>query len=82
MQSQAHILILIKKNDKEDPEFKVGDHVRIQKYKSIFTTGYVPNWSEEVFENNKIKYTNPWRYVITDLKGKELIIKIKLKLKK
>ena len=54
MQSQAHILILIKKNDKEDPEFKVGDHVRIQKYKSIFTTGYVPNWSEEVFE----KYQN------------------------
>ena len=43
-----------KKNDKEDPEFKVGDHVRIQKYKSIFTTGYVPNWSEEVFE----KYQN------------------------
>ena len=82
MQSQAHILILIKKNDKEDPGFKVGDHVRIQKYKSIFTTGYVPNWSEEVFENTKIKYTNPWRYVITDLKGKELIIKIELKLKK
>ena len=64
MQSQAHILILTKKNDKEDPGFKVGDHVRIQKYKSIFTTGYVPNWSEEVFENTKIKYTNPWRYVI------------------
>ena len=31
-------------NDK-DPKFKVGDHVRISKYKNIFTTGYTPNWS-------------------------------------
>ena len=33
-------------NDK-DPKFKVGDHVRIFKYKNIFTEGYAPNWSEE-----------------------------------
>ena len=38
-----------KQNDKEDPEFKVGDRVRIQKYKSIFTTGYVPNWEFQIF---------------------------------
>ena len=25
-----------KKNDKEDPKFKVGDHVRISKYKEHF----------------------------------------------
>ena len=35
-------------NDK-DPKFKVGDHVRISKYKSIFAKGYTPNWSEEIF---------------------------------
>ena len=29
-----------------DPKFKVGDHVRISKYKSIFAKGYTPNWSE------------------------------------
>ena len=29
-------------NDK-DPKFKVGDHVRISKYKSIFAEGYTPN---------------------------------------
>ena len=34
-------------NDK-DPEFKVGDRVRISKYKNIFAKGYTPNWSEEV----------------------------------
>ena len=35
-------------NDKV-PKFKVGDHVRISKYKNIFAKGYTPNWSEEVF---------------------------------
>ena len=32
-----------------DPKFKVGDHVRISKYKNIFAKGYTPSWSEEVF---------------------------------
>ena len=32
-------------NDK-DPKFKVGDHVRISRYKNIFAKGYTPNWSE------------------------------------
>ena len=30
-------------------KFKVGDHVRISKYKNIFAKGYTPNCSEEVF---------------------------------
>ena len=34
--------------NKENPKFKVGDHIRIPKYKNIFTKGYVQNWSEEV----------------------------------
>ena len=32
-----------------DPKFKVGDHVRISKYKNILAKGYISNWSEEVF---------------------------------
>ena len=40
-----------------DPKFKVGDHVRISKYKNIFDKGYTPNLSEEVFVIKKIKYT-------------------------
>ena len=35
--------------NKKDPKFKVGDHVRISKYKNIFAKGYTPNWSEEIF---------------------------------
>ena len=41
-------------NDK-DPKFKIGDYVRISKYKNIFAKGYMPNWSEEVFIISKIK---------------------------
>ena len=26
------------------PKFKVGDHVRISKYKNIFNKGYTQNW--------------------------------------
>ena len=59
-------------NDK-DPKFKVGDHVRISKYQNIFTKGYTPNWSEEVFIVSKIKNTVPWTYVINDLNGEEII---------
>ena len=46
-------------SNKKDPKFKVGDHVRISKYKNIFAKGYAPNWSEEVFVINKIKNTVP-----------------------
>ena len=28
------------------PKFKVGDHIRISKYKNIFTKGYTQNLSE------------------------------------
>ena len=33
-----------KEVDDKDPKFKVGDHVRISKYKNIFAEGYTPNW--------------------------------------
>ena len=59
-------------NDK-DPKLKVGDHVRISKYKNVFTKGYMPNWSEEVFISSKIKNSVPWTYIINDLNGEEIV---------
>ena len=59
-------------SDKKDPKFKVGDHVRISKYKNIFAKGYSPNWSEDVFVIYKIKNAVPWTYVINDLNGVEI----------
>ena len=58
-------------NDK-DPKFKIGDIVRISKYKNIFAKGYVSNWPEEVFVDKKVKNTVPWTYVISGLEGKEI----------
>ena len=62
-----------KKNNKEGPKFKIGDHVRISKYKNIFEKGYVPNWSEEDFVVTKVKNTLPWTYVINDLNPEEIV---------
>ena len=50
-----------------DPKFKVGDHVRISKYKNIFAKGYTPNSSEEIFIIKTIKNTVPWTYVTDNL---------------
>ena len=61
-----------KDSNEKDPKFKVGDHVRISKYKNIFAKGYTQNWSEEVFVISKIKNTVPWTYVINDLNGEEI----------
>ena len=55
-----------------DPKFKVGDHVRISKYKNIFAKCYIPNWSEEIFVIKKIKNTVPWIYITDDLNGEEI----------
>ena len=51
------------------PKFKVGDMVRISKYKSIFTKGYEANFTEELFKVIKVirGYSNV--YEIEDLEG-------------
>ena len=48
-----------KEINNKDPKFKVGNHVRISKYKNILAKGYMPNWSEEVFVIKKVKNTVP-----------------------
>ena len=62
-----------KEVNNKDSKFKVGNHVRISKYKNIFAKGYTPNWSEEVFVIKKVKNAVPWTYVINDLSGEEII---------
>ena len=58
--------------NKKYPKFKVGDHVRISKYKNIFTKGYTANMSEEVFVVSKFKNTVLWTYVVSDLNDEEI----------
>ena len=54
--------------------FKISDHVRTSKYKNIFAKVYVPNWPKEVFMIKKVENTVPWTYVISDLKGEEIVL--------
>ena len=61
-----------KEVNNNDSKFKVGDHVRMSKYKNIFAKDYTPNWSEEIFVIKKLKNTVPWTYVVNDLNGEEI----------
>ena len=49
-----------KEINNKDPKFKIGDTIRISKYQNIFTKGYVPDWSKEVFVIKNVKNTMPW----------------------
>ncbi|KAJ8914742.1 hypothetical protein NQ315_017453 [Exocentrus adspersus] len=53
-------------------KFKVGDHVRIMKYREAFEKGYTPNWSSEIFIIRKIRLSNPTTYLLQDEAGKEI----------
>ena len=48
-------------------DFKIGDKVRISKFKRKFEKGYTPNWTEEIFIIYSINMTNPVTYLIKDL---------------
>ena len=58
VKDNAYVNIRKEANHK-DPKFKVCDHVRISKYKNIFSNGYTPNWSEENFVIKETKNTVP-----------------------
>ncbi|XP_018360506.1 PREDICTED: uncharacterized protein LOC108759522 [Trachymyrmex cornetzi] len=52
--------------------FKIGDPVRISKFKTIFEKGYTPNWSIEIFYIVKTQRTNPATYLLKDYQGKPI----------
>lgn len=72
------VLKRIRKNtrpiiDKNPPrKFNVGEKVRISKHKGIFTKGYLPNWTNEVFEVFRVQPTIPETYYLRDSKGELL----------
>ena len=65
--------VYIDEHNEKDSRFKVGDRVRISKFKNIFAKGYSPNWSTEMFIINKINDTVPYTYNLNDLNGEEII---------
>ena len=66
-------IVYINKHNEKRSRFKVGDRVRISKFKNIFAKGYAPNWSREIVIVNKINDTVPYTYNIKDLNDEEII---------
>lgn len=59
-------------SEKSKPKFKIGDKVRLSKYKHIFEKGYTPNWTTEIFSIKKINYTDPITYQLIDYLDNEI----------
>ena len=49
------------------PKFKVGERIKISKYKNIFSKGCTRHSSREIFMIDFMLKTNPWTYKIKDL---------------
>ena len=65
--------VYVDEHNEKDSRFKVGDRVRISKFKNTFAKGYIPNWSREIFILDKINDTIPYTYNIKDLNDEEII---------
>ena len=65
--------VYIVEHNEKHSRFKVGDRVRISKFKNIFAKGYTPSWSREIFIVDKINDTAPYTYNIKDLNDEEII---------
>ena len=55
-----------------NPNFSVGDKVRISKKKKTFEKGYTTRWVEEIFMIVEVKHTSPVTFKIADLNGEEI----------
>ena len=65
--------VYIDEHNEKDSRFKVGDRVRISRYKNIFAKGNTPNWSKEIFIVDKTNDTVPHTYNLKDLNDEEII---------
>ena len=50
-------------------KYKIGDLVRISKYKGVFAKGYIPNWTNEIFIVKNVYKGKPNMYTIEDENG-------------
>ena len=55
------------------PKFKVGDIVRIYRWKSHFEKGYTMRWTNELFKIVDVISTVPWTCKLYDLKLGEIV---------
>lgn len=70
---QRYIRMAKCKKSTKCKKFKVGDFVRISKYKGCFDKGYYPNWSTEIFKIKTIQETNPLTYLLEDARSRPIL---------
>jgi glycosylphosphatidylinositol transamidase (GPIT) subunit GPI8 len=61
------------KERKPKIKFKVGDRVRIKKFKCTVGNKYDPNWTRKIFCVKEILNTQPITYKIKDFNDEEII---------
>lgn len=73
--NEKELLISVynKANSKPKQIFKVGDFVRLSKFKHAFAKGYTPNWTTEIFKIRKVQPTNPTTYLLDDSEGNPIV---------
>lgn len=61
------------KLQRRSAKFKVGDYVRLSKYRTVFEKSYTPNWTTEIFRIRKVQYnTDPITYLLEDYQNSEI----------
>src|SRR6267154_2120281 len=72
-QKNEHKIHYISDICKDKVKLKIGDRVRIYKYKTAFSKGYETNWTKEIFVISEIQNTSPITYKIKDLDGEDIV---------
>ncbi|KAF0724975.1 Uncharacterized protein FWK35_00027330 [Aphis craccivora] len=57
-----------------EPKLNINDKVRISKYKHVFSKGYTPNWTTEIFTVSKVLQTNPVTCQLKDGSSDNIIL--------
>ena len=55
------------------PKFRIGDTVRVSRYKSVFGKGYEANFTEEIFKVTRVLRGDPNVYELEDHEGEPII---------
>ena len=73
-EAQIHESVFSEKprKKKHKPKYKVGDIVRISRWKGTFEKGFAPNWSTEIFMVRKVFPTIPPMFQLEDMGGEEI----------
>lgn len=53
-------------------KYKIGDFVRVSKFKTIFEKGYTPNWTTEIFQIRNVNIKSPVTYLLKDYKNQPI----------